>query len=643
MSEGMQSLLSHFDETIASSVMQRARDYWRRGFVTVNETADAGTGSEATAASATVHVGGKGYTVTVSATGNGPSTTCSCGAAQPCRHAAAAMLQLRDGKAPAHLDQDAVDRAIARSATDMADIPHEMYDALLAAIVAKHDMSSIAGLDAGSFTFIWTSRWQDMPADMTPSDFTHLYPLDEATGIIQRSLSDFVAPKQGQSTQDRAKEIEATPIARGSAVFEGVHTVLSNALKSTDWENATANICLCIRMLAEITHVFNDKDGAARNHAHELMLPVTRYFTWMSEEAAPDVSGNALGALMKAGTDDLVMHIFSGGIPIFSCALPFARWDDTSMWAYEAMETADKALGTDTSVQECENRGFDIAWSRSRLVTLRHDVAALAGDGKALAETRKELGDDVAALSMELASAVLRGDDSEAVNIVRTVNKGNQATVESASKANEALLMALDINRRSELGTSGWLGATEAVMQAAHDKEGLEELYTNNILNATVKIGILYVPRMARLVGQAAWPAKQTELMAKCGRQLVQRRAMLADVNEQLRKQGKNPVPPVALRNPAYELLIIQSRDADAALDYIRVTGAVSKEMLDIVADKSPQEARRIADQLKAAQEARGEKPAELIDSKEYDVLDAADAAAAAVDAILRPDAHPAD
>ncbi len=238
---------------------------------------------------------------------------------------------------------------------------------------------------------------------------------------------------------------------------------------------------------------------------------------------------------------------------------------------------------------------------------------------------------------------MLRGDNDAAVQIVRSVNKANQATVDSARTANEALLMTLDINPRSELGVSGWLGVTEAVMQAALDKEGLEELYTNNILNATVKIGILYVPRMARLVGQAAWPAKNTELMTKCGRQLVQRRAMLADVNEQLRKQGKNPVPPVALRNPAYELLIIQNRDADAALDYIRVTGAVSKEMLDIVADKSPDEARKISDKLQAAQKARGEKPTELIDSKEYDVLDAADAAAAAVDAILRPDAHPAE
>ncbi|OZG52085.1 SWIM zinc finger family protein [Pseudoscardovia suis] len=638
MPEGLQASLSHFDETIASSVMQRARDYWRRGLVSINETTDSNA-----EASATVHVGSANFTVTLTIADAQPSTTCTCSAPQPCRHAAAAMLELRDGKSPAHLNQDAVDRAIARSTTDMADIPHEMYDALLAAIVAKHDMSFVGGLGPESFTFIWTSRWQDMPADSTPNDFTHLYSIDEATDIIHRSLTDFTAPKPGQSAEDRAKELENTPIARGSAVFNGVHTVLENAIKSTDWEKATANICLCIRTLAQIVHVFNDKDGIARSHAHALMLPVTRYFTWMSEEAAPDVSGNALNELMKAGTDDMVMHIFSGGIPVFSCALPFARWDDTSMWAYEAMETADKALGTDTSVTACENRGFDIGWSRHRLIALRHDVAALAGDSIALAEARKELGDDVTAQTLKLASDVLRGDNDAAVQIVRSVNKANQATVDSARTANEALLMTLDINPRSELGVSGWLGVTEAVMQAALDKEGLEELYTNNILNATVKIGILYVPRMARLVGQAAWPAKNTELMTKCGRQLVQRRAMLADVNEQLRKQGKNPVPPVALRNPAYELLIIQNRDADAALDYIRVTGAVSKEMLDIVADKSPDEARKISDRLQAAQKARGEKPTELIDSKEYDVLDAADAAAAAVDAILRPDAHPAE
>lgn len=638
MPEGLQASLSHFDETIASSVMQRARDYWRRGLVSINETTDSNA-----EASATVHVGSANFAVTITITDAQPSTTCTCSAPQPCRHAAAAMLELRDGKAPAHLNQDAVDRAIARSTTDMADIPHEMYDALLAAIVAKHDMSFVGGLGPESFTFIWTSRWQDMPADSTPNDFTHLYSIDEATDIIHRSLTDFTAPKPGQSVEDRAKELENTPIARGSAVFNGVHTVLENAIKSTDWEKATANICLCIRTLALIVHIFNDKDGIARSQAHALMLQVTRYFTWMSEEAAPDVSGNALNELMKAGTDDLVMHIFSGGIPVFSCALPFARWDDTSMWAYEAMETADKALGTDTSVTACENRGFDIGCSRHRLIALRHDVAALAGDSTALAEARKELGDDVTAQTLKLASDMLRGDNDAAVQIVRSVNKANQVTVDSARTANEALLMTLGINPRSELGVSGWLGVTEAVMQAALDKEGLEELYTNNILNATVKIGILYVPRMARLVGQAAWPAKNTELMTKCGRQLVQRRAMLADMNEQLRKQGKNPVPPVAFRNPAYELLIIQNRDADAALDYIRMTGAVSKEMLDIVADKSPDEARKISDKLQAAQKARGEKPTELIDSKEYDVLDAADAAAAAVDAILRPDAHPAE
>ena len=638
MPEGLQASLSHFDETIASSVMQRARDYWRRGLVSINETTDSNA-----EASATVHVGSANFAVTVTITDAQPSTTCTCSAPQPCRHAAAAMLELRDGKAPAHLNQDVVDRAIARSTTDMADIPHEMYDALLAAIVAKHDMSFVGGLGPESFTLIWTSRWQDMPSDSTPNDFTHLYSIDEATDIIHRSLTDFAAPKPGQSIEERAKELENTPIARGSAVFNGVYTVLENAIKSTDWEKATANICLCIRALALIVHVFNDKDGIARSYAHALMLQVTCYFTWMSEEAAPDVSGNALNELMNAGTDDLVMHIFSGGIPVFRCALPFARWDDTSMWAYEAMETADKALGTDTSVTACENRGFDIGWSRHRLIALRHDVAALAGDSKALAEARKELGDDVTAQTLKLASDMLRGDNDAAVQIVRSVNKANQATVDSARTANEALLMTLDINPRSELGVSGWLGVTEAVMQAALDKEGLEELYTNNILNATVKIGILYVPRMARLVGQAAWPAKNTELMTKCGRQLVQRRAMLADMNEQLRKQGKNPVPPVAFRNPAYELLIIQNRDADAALDYIRMTGAVSKEMLDIVADKSPDEARKISDKLQAAQKARGEKPTDLIDSKEYDVLDAADAAAAAVDAILRPDAHPAE
>ncbi|MDD6373661.1 MAG: hypothetical protein PUF97_04195 [Bifidobacteriaceae bacterium] len=631
MPEGTNAGQIEFEDDFASPELQRGKDYWKRGSVSVERADD-------THATATVHVGAKDYTVSVDLSHGAPITSCTCDAdTQYCRHAAAALYAVIQGDAPKHSAPESVERAVARSTTELVDIPHEMYDGLIRAIVEKHDTSGIDGDGADSFTLIWTNEWTIMPAPLAPADSVRLFTKTKVERLLKESLTEFTTPAQGQSKEDKAEELRKTPIDKDSCdkLFTGVHQVLENALRSTDWEAATRNICTVIRFMADATQIFNDSKDVARSHAHALLMPVTRYMSFMSEEASPDVSGSALGQLTKLATNDLVMHVFSGGIPLFSCALPFARWDDTSMWAYEAMDTADKAIGTDVSEDACQKRGFDIPWARRRLTVLRRDVAALSRDGLTLKTIHDTNPTSVTFLTIDLASAMLRGDLEAATEVLKAVNKLNDGTVTAARDANNDMLLALNINPKTEFGHGGWLSVTEAVMQARHDTEGLKELYTNNILNATPQLGIRSVPRMHKLVGDKAWPAERRELATECARQMVRRKAMLGNVNEQITKQGKKPIPSIALRNPAYELLLMQVHDADAALEYIKVTGAVSKELLDVVAESHPTEAATIADKLHEAQIARGEEPTPMISSDEYTMQADADAAADAVDAIL--------
>ncbi|MFR0556505.1 hypothetical protein [Pseudoscardovia radai] len=656
MSEALQAGLAGFESSFPSSTLERARDYWRRGLVEPAKD-DAGDGDTRRII---VHRADLAYTVEVTAGADGPSATCTCAddtthglatsessaskaagaGAAPCRHIAAAYYLLRDGEPPEHTAPEAVQAARDLATTRMADIPHEMYDGLLEAIVAKHDSSSLEGTGPESFTLIWTTAWADTAADEAPSTAKPLFSKTKAERILKDALTDFTTPGPDQTSEQKAEQMRSVPLDNDCPLFATVGSVVDNALHSSDWLNATRNLCTAVRFLCEVSEIFNDTKGAARSHVHALMLPISRYMTWMSEEAAPDVSGRALDMLTTLGCNKLVMHIMSGGIPIFSCALPFARWDDTNMWAYDMLEKADAALGTDTSEEACRERGFDIGWSRERLAIVRHDVAALSHDSAALETLRSTNPTDVNLQTIDLASAVLTSDVDAAREVLSAINKENQPSVELTRKANQSLLMSLNIAQNSELGMSGWLGMTEAVIQMGHDTEALKQLYTNNIANATVKLGIRYVPRMHQLVGNDAWPTTLAELKRVCGRQLVQRHAMLDNVNQQLAQQKKKPVPPVALRNPAYELLIIESRDSDEALAYVRTTGAVSKELLDIIGLRHPDDAVDISNKLQEAQKARGEKPTNLIDSKEYDLIAESDAAQDAVDAIIHPRKH---
>lgn len=128
-----------------------------------------------------------------------------------------------------------------------------------------------------------------------------------------------------------------------SQALSGVDAVVGNALMSTRWEDAAANLATAIALTAKFVGNVADRDNEGFDYLKELIQNTRLYLDSVACHADPMTGEAALRTITQVACNEDFRLNPMQMVELLSCCLSFAQWDDTSMFAYDALN---KALAT---------------------------------------------------------------------------------------------------------------------------------------------------------------------------------------------------------------------------------------------------------------------------------------------------------
>lgn len=128
-----------------------------------------------------------------------------------------------------------------------------------------------------------------------------------------------------------------------SQALSGVDAVVGNALMSTRWTEAAANLATAIALTAKFVGNVADRDNEGFDYLKELIQNTRLYLDSVACHADPMTGEAALRTITQVACNEDFRLNPMQMVELLSCCLSFAQWDDTSMFAYDALN---KALAT---------------------------------------------------------------------------------------------------------------------------------------------------------------------------------------------------------------------------------------------------------------------------------------------------------
>lgn len=125
-----------------------------------------------------------------------------------------------------------------------------------------------------------------------------------------------------------------------SQALSGVDAVVGNALMSTRWVNATTNLAKSVEMTARFVGNAADRDGEGFDYLKELIQNVRVYMDSVARNADPQDGEKALRLITRVACNEDFQLNATQMVELLSCGLSFAQWDDTRMFAYDALNSA---------------------------------------------------------------------------------------------------------------------------------------------------------------------------------------------------------------------------------------------------------------------------------------------------------------
>ena len=156
-----------------------------------------------------------------------------------------------------------------------------------------------------------------------------------------------VSGKFDSSTADTATD-DATETTSDSAASDtdlsGVDAVVGNALASTRWADAVANLAKALEMTARFVGNVADRDNEGFDYLKDLVQSVRVYMDAVACNADPMTGEQALRTITRVACNDEFRLNAMQMVELLSCGLSFAQWDDTRMFAYDALTAATAAM-----------------------------------------------------------------------------------------------------------------------------------------------------------------------------------------------------------------------------------------------------------------------------------------------------------
>lgn len=318
-------------------------------------------------------------------------------------------------------------------------------------------------------TFLWNHMIRE--ASREGSDQRNDVPvanLSDADTVINMpmqwyfdALASMVPTAERTDTGVEIPRIDMPTFSLDSQALSGVDAVVGNAVASTHWLDAVGNLAEAVEMTARFVGNVADRDNEGFDYLKDLIQTVRVYMDAVACNADPMTGEQALRMITQVACNEDFRLNAMQMVELLSCGLSFAQWDDTRMFAYDALN---KGIATMS----------DFASSASTLSNSADDSNSrdIQTDSQPVAQAKTDL-------------SLFEDDDSlsaEDLNNLAMLDPALLSEKEIAQAAQNQFDHAVQFLRHDLLRISGDIDEADRFLRDNHTSEPLADAYAARLI-----------------------------------------------------------------------------------------------------------------------------------------------------------------
>ena len=158
------------------------------------------------------------------------------------------------------------------------------------------------------------------------------------------ALASMVPTAERTDTGVEIPRIDMPTFSIDSQALSGVDAVVGNAVISTRWLDAVGNLAKAVEMTARFVGNVADRDNEGFDYLKDLIQTVRVYMDAVACNADPMTGEQALHMITQVACNEDFRLNAMQMVELLSCGLSFAQWDDTRMFAYDALNKGIAAM-----------------------------------------------------------------------------------------------------------------------------------------------------------------------------------------------------------------------------------------------------------------------------------------------------------
>lgn len=275
------------------------------------------------------------------------------------------------------------------------------------------------------------------------------------------ALASMVPTAERTDTGVEIPRIDMPTFSLDSQALSGVDAVVGNAIVSTRWLDAVGNLAKAVEMTARFVGNVADRDNEGFDYLKDLIQTVRVYMDAVACNADPMTGEQALRMITQVACNEDFRLNAMQMVELLSCGLSFAQWDDTRMFAYDALNKGIATMSDFASSASTSSNSADDSNSRD-----------IQTDSQPVAQAKTDL-------------SLFEDDDSlsaEDLNNLAMLDPALLSEKEIAQAAQNQFDHAVQFLRHDLLRISGDIDEADRFLRDNHTSEPLADAYAARLI-----------------------------------------------------------------------------------------------------------------------------------------------------------------
>lgn len=275
------------------------------------------------------------------------------------------------------------------------------------------------------------------------------------------ALASMVPTAERTDTGVEIPRIDMPTFSLDSQALSGVDAVVGNAVASTRWLDAVGNLAKAVEMTARFVGNVADRDNEGFDYLKDLIQTVRVYMDAVACNADPMTGEQALRMITQVACNEDFRLNAMQMVELLSCGLSFAQWDDTRMFAYDALNKGIATMSNFASSASTLSNSADDSNSRD-----------IQTDSQPVAQAKTDL-------------SLFEDDDSlsaEDLNNLAMLDPALLSEKEIAQAAQNQFDHAVQFLRHDLLRISGDIDEADRFLRDNHTSEPLADAYAARLI-----------------------------------------------------------------------------------------------------------------------------------------------------------------